>query len=182
MSRCIDLGQVLVDSVVSEGLNHPADPLVVVVEVEGSENGSVTGLLPQFGNRFQHILFGNVPAYILTELSGNCLHFGGDGCVFGSQVRMVAPGIHDHQGVSGSVEVVYNGSDNGFCLIAEVDGHNSAVGTSHLVHQTTGFAEVFVLGVLSDLGDLCGGYHVIVEQGAEDCAHKDFQCRRGAEA
>ena len=67
----------------------------------------------------------------------------------------------------------------GFFGIREINGDNVADRRCHLVHQSAGFAEIFIFGKLSNLGDLyCVGGAVIVAF-AQNSTYQHLECGGG---
>ena len=95
---------------------------------------------------------------------------------------MAGAGVHDAQGVAGLGEVVVHLPHHGSGGVGKVDGHRAAHGGAHLVHQTAGLAEVDVLGILADLGDLNGGEGVLTEEVIENVAHQHLVGGGGGQA
>ena len=61
-------------------------------------------------------------------------------------------------------------------LLLKVNKDHTANTTSHLVHQATWLAKIYILCILADLGNLdAGNFHIIVEPG-KDRADQALKC------
>ena len=121
--------------------------------MEGAENGAVTYLLAEGGGGGDHLLGSDLAENGLTKVSGHGLHLGGDGGVIVGEVGVVASGVDDAEVVAGRGHVEGQSLDDGGNGVGEVDGHDTAHGAGHLIHEAAGLAEEPVLGVLGDFGE-----------------------------
>ena len=147
-----------------------------------AENGPVAGLLPKSGQGGVKVLLRDLPQDALAKVGADFFQLTGDGGVLVRQVRVVRAAVDDAQGVSGGGEVEVDLLHYRVVVVGEIDGHHAAHRGAHLVQQSAGLAEIDVLGVLSDLGQLDGRALVLIEQAVENIPQQHLQGRAGAEA
>ena len=134
------------------------------------EHRPVAALLPQRRDCSIKVLLVNLGQHFLAEVIADAAHLLGNGGIFVGQICMVCTGVDDAQGMTASGEVKVHRLNDGIFLIQEINSHQAAHSGSRLIHQTAGLAEVHILGILADPGDLRLGYLAIKEQAVDDGA------------
>ena len=150
--------------------------------MDGTQHSAVAVLTTQVGDVRQQRLHIGLAQDGHAQRGGHRLHLAGDGGVLVGQVGVVAAHVHDAQGVTGSRKVHVHLLNDGISRIGKVDGDDVTHGGGHLIHQTAGLAEVHVLGVLGDLGDLHGADLALVVQVAQNDTDKYLESGRGRQA
>ena len=150
--------------------------------MESPQHGTVAAAYPQGGKLRTELLLGHIPQELLAEVGGHGAHFLGNFGVVVGEVGMAGAGVHNAQGVARLGEVVVYLPHHRGGGVGEVNGHRAAHGGAHLVHQAAGLAEVDVLSVLADLGDLNGGKGTLTEEMVDDVAHQHLVGGGGGQA
>ena len=102
----------------------------------GPEYGPVIGKsLPESGKGCYELGKINLPQNLLSEVGGNGLHLGGYCGIFRCEVRMVTLCVHYHEAVAVILEVDVDRGEYRILIVRKVYSHDSALGTSDLVHE-----------------------------------------------
>ena len=157
-------------------------PPVILEEVDGPEGGPVAAGGPDGGQAPAELVRVHVPQHLPAEAGRHLAHLPGDGGVVGGEVGVAGPAVDDAQGVAQGVQIRLDLPQGGGGGVLEVDGDNAAGGAGELVHQPAGLAEVGVLRVLADLGQLGGGQRPAAEEVVEDGGYQDLEGGGGAQA
>ena len=156
--------------------------LILLVHMDGTEDSAVRNMLSQFRQLLQKFLLGNLTKDILTEESAHFFQLIGDCSVFIRQICVVSAAVNDAKCISCFGKIKVDLLDLGLFGILKVNVNQAAHAGCHLIHQTTGLAEVYVLSVLADLCDLYSGQLCVIEQFIQNGTEQHLKCCRGTEA
>ena len=95
---------------------------------------------------------------------------------------MASTTVNDAQRIPRLFKIKIQLLHNGLGGIFKVDKHHTTHTGRGLIHQTAGFAKVYILRVLPDLGNLHGGELSSKEQRIADGAHQHLKGGRGTES
>ena len=146
----------------------------------GAQNCPVTEFFPESGHIGNKLGFFYLGQNLLAEEAANSLQLLGDGGILVGQVSMAGPAVDDAQHMTAGGKIKGDGLDHRILFVKEVDGDHAANGRGHLVHQTAGFSEEYILRVLTDHGDLRLGDFAVKEHVVDDRADEYLVSGRGA--
>ena len=147
---------------------------IFLIEMDRTEHSTIAAFLTKFRDCGKEVLLLDLGQYLFPEICADRFNLIGNGCIFIGQIRMAGSGVDDAQGMAAGRKIKVHRSDHWMLPVKEIDGHQITHGRSRLVHQTTGFAEKHILGILTDPGNLRRRYPGIKEQVVEDGADQHF--------
>ena len=150
--------------------------------MEGTEDRAIPHGLTEGGNGGDHLLSRDLPQNGLTQVIRHGFHLGGDGGVIVGEIGVVTAGIDDAEVVACGGHIEGQRLDDGCGGIRKVDGHDTAHGTGHLIHQTAGLSKEHVFGVLRDLGDRHLIHLPTVVEVRQDGTHHILKGGRGGQS
>ena len=174
-------GQEAVEIARPERLLLGLHPAVFRIDVERTVDGTVPGGRTKLRERRKEVLLGDLPEGLFAEIAADRPELIGDGGVFGGEILVPRPGIEDAEGIASGVKIQRKLRDLGGVDIGEINGDDPAHRGGQLVHQPAGLAEVFIFGVLADLGKLHRGAAARPEQFIEHGADEHLERCGGAE-
>ena len=161
---------------------HLLDPVIFLVDMQGSKDRTVGDLTPKLRELPDKLLSGDLPQIVPVEAAAQLRQFLRDRCVFIGQIRMICTGIDNAQAVSVLCQIHIQLLNLRLSGVCKVNVDHAADSGCHLIHQAAGLAEVDILGILADLGDFHGRQLLVEEQLVEDRADQNFECSRGTQA
>ena len=164
-----------------ERLGLPLHPLVLLIEMNGSEDRSVRYPVPQFRQRSKEIRLRDVPQNFFPKECADPFHLTRDGGVFLRQIRMVSAAVDDAQGVTRSGKVMVDPLHHRAVRVMKIDEHHAAHTGCRLIHQAAGFSEIHIFRILTHLGNLHSRELLIKEQLIANRSNQHFKSRRGTE-
>ena len=111
--------------------------------MHGAKHGSVSAGGTDIGDILHKLALVNLAQNALAEICRNALHLLAHGGVLVGGVA--SAGVHYAQGIAAGGKIEVNLLDNGLCGVGEIYLDKRADGACHLVEQTAGLAEEFVL-------------------------------------
>ena len=143
-----------------------------------AQHGAVAALLSHLGQARIEIFFWHIAQHMFAEHARHCAHSGGDGGILVCEICVIRARVDDAERIAGLLKVKRQLLDHGPGRVPEVDEHHATHARRRLVHQTTGLAEVDVLGVLADLRNFHGGERLAKKQLIENRADEHLERSR----
>ena len=152
------------------------DGTVVLAEkVHRAQDGAVGALAAQRGDGLKELLLVHLAQHLLAKIRRYLLHLARHGDIIIGQITVTALGVGDAEVVAGFGKVEAVLLHHRLLRVSEIEEHKAADGADHLVKQTAALAEIDVLSILTDLGDLDLACLAVVILYVDDRADQRFK-------